>query len=66
MLVSDSAAQPALTDAAAAGHGHHGNEERVLCVARTIADLDNHPEVTREHVLEALTFAMPCIATTRA
>ena len=45
MLVSDSAAQAALTDAEAAGHGHHGDEERVLRVARTIADLDNHPEV---------------------
>ena len=65
MLVSDSAAQGALTDAVAAGHVHRRDEERVVRVARTIADLDNHPEVTRQHVLEALTFAMPCIATTR-
>jgi predicted ATPase with chaperone activity len=64
MLVSDSAAQAALTDAVAAGHVHR-REERVVRVARTIADLDNHREVTRQHVLEALTFAVPCIATTR-
>jgi magnesium chelatase family protein len=65
MLVSDSAAQAALTDAMAAGHVHRRDEDRVVRVARTIADLDNQPEVTRQHVLEALTYAMPCIATTR-
>ena len=63
MLVSDSAAQDALTSAVAAGHIHRRDEERVA--RPTIADLNNHPEVTREHVLEPLTFAMPCIATTR-
>ena len=62
MLVSDSAAQDALTSAVAAGHIHRRDEERV---ARTIADLNNQPEVKRKHVLEPLTFAMPCIATTR-
>ena len=53
MLVSDSAAQDALTDAVAAGHVHRRDEERVVRVARTIADLDNH---RRSHVS---TFSKP-------
>lgn len=45
MLVSDSAAQAALTDLWRPATFTTGGEERVLRVARTIADLDNDPEV---------------------
>jgi len=50
----DPAARKALLDAYDGGRlsarGHH----RVLRVAQTIADLDDHPTVTRPHVLQAL------------